>query len=252
MGKESKIQWTDNTWNPHIGCHRISAGCARCYMFRDMPRFGKDPNVVQRTKDATFYAPLKWKKPSLVFTCSWSDFFIEEADLWRGDAWEVIRKTPQHTYQILTKRPERIKVCLPDDWGNGYPNVWIGVSVEDQKNTGRIDVLSEIPAIVRFVSAEPLLGEVNLRGRTDKINWVIIGGESGNETGKFRYRPCNLEWIEILVHQCSFEGVAVFVKQFGTHLAKQMRMKDRHGGDIDEFPPQFQVREFPVVEPAKT
>jgi len=223
-------------------------------MFRDMARYKKDPNVVVRTKPATFNAPLKWKEPRMVFTCSFSDFFIEEADEWRADAWEIIRKTPQHTYQILTKRPERIKACLPDDWGDGYPNVWLGVSVENQDNIGRIHLLAEIPAAVRFVSAEPLLGEVNFRADDKvfesfkKMDWIIVGGESGNNTGKYQYRPCEIEWMELIAHQCAYEGVACFIKQLGTHMSKQFNLKDRHGGDILEFPPHLQVRQFPETK----
>jgi len=151
MAQTTGISWTDATWNPWHGCRKISAGCKYCYMFRDKERYGQDPTVVMRSK-SNFNDPLKWamdteqigflpgkdKEPSAfvgmkIFTCSWSDFFIQEADEWRADAWNIIRDTPEFTYQILTKRPERIMECLPPDWGRGYENVWLGVSVEDKE-----------------------------------------------------------------------------------------------------------------------
>lgn len=269
MGEKSNIQWTQNTWNPWHGCTKVSEGCKFCYMYRDKERYGQDPTTVMRSK-SNFNAPLKWKEPTLIFTCSWSDWFIENADEWRAEAWEIIKATPQHTYQILTKRPERIWQCLPPDWGNGYKNVWLGVSVENQNNCERILELISVPAVVRFVSAEPLLGLIDFclegisfqQGKTirELIHWVIVGGESGNDTGKYRYRPCELHWIESIVRQCQTNGVPVFVKQFGTYLAKQLNLKDHHGGDILEFPQHLQVREFPHIahagrelnEPANT
>ncbi len=104
MGKESQIEWTEATWNPWHGCKKISPGCKNCYMYREKKRYGQDPHNVTKSK-TTFKAPLGWKSSKTIFTCSWSDFFIQEADDWRDDAWDVIRKTPEHTYQILTKRP---------------------------------------------------------------------------------------------------------------------------------------------------
>ena len=266
MGKKSAIQWTEATWNPFHGCKKVSQGCKFCYMYRDKERYKQDPTKVIRSK-ANFDAPLKWKEPKLIFTCSWSDWFIEEADAWRPELWEIIKKTPQHTYQILTKRPERIKQCLPLDWVGGYPNVWIGVSVEDQEAAElRIPILSDVPAAIRFLSIEPLIGPVDLfseslKGKTwtpalgddivpmlrDSIDWIIVGGESGNETGKYQYRECKLEWIYQVVADCRVSSVPVFVKQFGTHLQKALGMKERHGGDIDEFPSALRIREFPKI-----
>lgn len=246
--EQSKIQWTGPTYNPWYGCIKVSEGCKFCYMYRDMAKYGKDPKTVTKSK-TKFYEPLKWKEPQLVFTCSWSDWFIEEADEWRNEAWEVIKMTPHHTYQILTKRPERILQCLPADWGEGYPNVWIGTSVESQKVADRIKLLAEVPAQVRFISAEPLIGELALSSYSEvmksKIHWVIIGGESGNDNGHYRYRECRMEWIEKLVSQCKEYGAKVFVKQLGTYLSKQLGCKDRHAGKINEWPASIQIREFP-------
>ena len=240
------IQWTNASVNFWTGCHKVSDGCKFCYMYRDKAKYGQDPTVIKRTNDATFKAALKWKEPKKIFTCSWSDFFIKEADLWRDDAWDVIRKTPHHTWQILTKRPERILECLPDDWGDGWDHVWIGVSVESQKYVSRIDELASIPCKVRFISAEPLIGEVDFtKVDMSKFHWCIIGGESGNENGAFRYRPCNQLWIEKIIKDLSGSGIEVFVKQMGTHLSKQMKLKDRHGGEISEWPLHLQIRNMP-------
>ncbi|HEC61284.1 MAG TPA: DUF5131 family protein [bacterium] len=156
MIDKSKIEWTDFTWNPWYGCHKVSAGCKNCYMFRDSIRYNKDrdPNVVMRGK-TTMDKPLKIKKPSMIFTCSWSDFFIEEADEWRSEAWEIIKQTPHHTYQILTKRPLRVADNIPAD---GIPkNVWLGVSVEQAAYFDRIEQLKRMTANIRFISYEPLI-----------------------------------------------------------------------------------------------
>jgi protein gp37 len=261
MAEKSQIQWTQATWNPWHGCRKVSDGCKYCYMFRDKERYGQDPTTVLRSK-STFNDPLKWKEPKLVFTCSWSDWFIEDADEWRGEAWEIIKKTPHLTYQILTKRPENIANRLPADWGNGYKNVWIGVSVENQKAADqRIPLLLESPASVRFLSCEPLLEDLDLSKHLQcescldrsvhwcidpVIDWVIVGGESGNKQGKYKYRGCQMRWIESLVDQCRSANVPVFIKQLGTNLADVLGLDDSHGGDITEFPKDLQIRQMPV------
>jgi protein gp37 len=186
-----------------------------------MYRYGLAPTVVRRSSAATVRVPLKWQREAvqglrqghqcLVFTCSWSDFFIAEADVWRPEAWAIIRQTSLLTYQILTKRPERFPVGLPPAWGPGWPNVWLGCSVETQRCAeARIPLLLETPAAIRFLSCEPLLGPLDLRPylATGLLHWVILGGESGSG-----YRPCRLEWIADLVQQCDSFGVPVFVKQ---------------------------------------
>ncbi|MEO5776465.1 MAG: DUF5131 family protein [Flavobacterium sp.] len=250
--EQTKIQWTDSTINFWRGCKKVSPGCKYCYMYRDQTRYGRNPEEVVRTKNNSFNQALKWKEPRKIFTNSWSDFFISESDMWRDDAWDIIRRTPQHTWQILTKRPDRIRQSLPADWGDGWDNVWLGVSVESQDYFYRASILSQIPARTRFISAEPLLGELNLLKEVDgkkiidDIHWVIIGGESGNETGKWLYRPCELKWLEkIIVDLKSETDVAVFNKQLGTWLSKQLGCKERHGGNIEEWPEHLRVREFP-------
>lgn len=276
MGEHTLIQWTNATVNFWTGCKKVSAGCKFCYMFRDQIKYGNDPELIKRTSDKTFNAALKWKEPKFIFTCSWSDFFIENADAWRADAWDVIRKTPQHTWQILTKRPERIRECLPPDWGDGWPNVWLGVTIEDQKSVERMQVLCEIPAYIRFLSVEPLLEQIDLciyassvgdgkisytndpkqvRGYCMEVlrmfDWVIIGGESGNNFGDFRFRECHVDWMENVIHQCKqySSSTKIFVKQMGTFLSQKFKFKnDRHGGNIDNFPTRLRLREMPTID----
>ncbi len=160
----------------------MSPGCAACYMFRDQRRYGNDPEIVTRAAPATFGAPLKWKDGKLIFTCSWSDWFHEDADEWRDEAWAIVRECPQHTFQILTKRPELIPERLPPDWGDGYPNVWLGVSIENARHTFRADLLREVPAALRFISAEPLLGSLYAAERRE-AKTVRVGESVSNGPG---------------------------------------------------------------------
>lgn len=246
----TKIQWTDATWNPFYGCRKVSAECKYCYMYRDQERYGRNPSIVFKSK-TTFDKPLSWKAPKVIFTCSWSDWFIEEGDEWRNELWKIIKATPHHTYQILTKRPERILQCLPDDWGQGYENVWLGVSVGTNDGLQRCKILGKIPAKVKFISAEPLLEDLiglNEILVENKIDWCIIGGESGNNVGKYRFRECKMQWITNIIGTCEINNVKVFVKQLGTFLGQAMMLKDTHGGDMTEWPVEFQIREFPSTE----
>lgn len=243
MAEHTQVQWTDSTVNFWYGCDKVSPGCASCYAERDMKRYGKDFTSVQRAAAGTFNAPLKWQRAleliprarrprKLVFTCSWSDFFHEAADQWRADAWLIIRSCPDLTFQVLTKRPERIADHLPPDWRNGYPNVWLGVSVENNRFYSRVLQLCAVPAALRFVSAEPLLGPVSLApwlgprqvlstgpdGEPSTfsggIEWVIAGGESGGRPG----HPPRLSdplWSESLLDECRAANVPFFFKQHG-------------------------------------
>jgi len=256
MSQKSAIQWTDATWNVARGCTKVDEDCKYCYMYRDsMNNTRYNPLQVVRTK-TVFDLPLKLKEPSKIFTCSLTDFFHEAIDGYRDDAWNIIRKCPEHTFQILTKRPERITACTPPDLLQA-DNIWFGTSVGSMEGYDRILHLIEVNCKTRFLSLEPLHGPMNLYPllsltneiRTNKpgsaIDWVIVGGESGNDTGKYRYRPCELEWIQSIAAECIRHRVPVFVKQMGTYLAKQLKMSDRHGGNIDEFPEHLKIREFP-------
>lgn len=206
VSEKTLIGWTDASWNPWSGCTKVSAGCDNCYMFTLKRRWGADPEAVARSK-TTFRDPLKWKQPHMVFTCSMSDFFHVDADPWRDEAWEIIRKTPHHTYQILTKRPGRIARHLPADWGEGYRNVWLGVSVENQKAVSRVRVLQGIPVGIRFISAEPLLGAIEFPS-LDGIHWIISGGESGPKR-----RTMEMEWLQGVFDQARLHGLAMYTKQ---------------------------------------
>lgn len=209
MAKDSAIEWTDATHNFWFGCTKVSAGCKNCYAERDMKRFGRDFNNLTRAKG--FDKPLQWKEPLKIFINSWSDFFHEDIPLqWIDDAWEIMRQSPQHTFLLLTKRSTAIKYALPDDWGDGWPNVWIGVSVENQNNVHRIIPLEKIPAKVKFVSAEPLLGPIDLYTYSPTIDWVITGGESGPNA-----RPMSLDWVRDIRDQCQKSGMKFFHKQHG-------------------------------------
>jgi protein gp37 len=206
VAQRSAIEWTEATWNPWHGCKKVSPGCAHCYMYRDKKRYGQDPTLVSRGK-TTFDAPLRWNEPRMIFTCSWSDFFIDSADRWRQAAWEIIKATPQHTYQILTKRPERVEKHLPPGWP--FENVWLGVSVENPLFYSRIEYLRKIPVGIRFLSLEPLLSampSLPLGG----ISWVIVGGESGPGC-----RPMKLEWVRQIREQCNKDETPFFFKQWG-------------------------------------
>jgi len=218
MGTTTGITWTQATWNPWRGCTKVSPGCQKCYMFREQERYGRDPSVVVRAAPATFNLPLSktMGNPRLIFTCSWSDFFHEAADEWRPEAWGIIRRTLRHTYQILTKRPDRIAAHLPPDWGNGYPNVWLGVSIEMQLYASRIEELAKVPARIHWVSAEPLLGPLDLTrhlgaGPEGMCDWVVAGGESDFTSP----RPCDSDWLRSLRDQCATTRVPFFLKQLG-------------------------------------
>lgn len=242
MGETTRIEWTHRpgtiggTWNSWQGCIKKSPGCDNCYMYRDKRRYGQKPDVVVRSSPHTFNAPLRYKEPHTLFTCSWSDFFNKEADDWRTAAWDIIRRTPQHTYLVLTKLPHRIKECIPADWGTGWLNVWLGVSAENQQWADiRIPKLLAVPAVVHFVSAEPLLGPINLqeylprtakRGcfhpwpgcncesyRISGVDWIIVGGESGPHA-----RPMHPDWARSLRDQCLSAGAAFFFKQWGEYV----------------------------------
>lgn len=266
MGLLSHIGWTDHTLNFWTGCKKVSAGCKFCYMYRGKDRWGVDPTVVVKSNERSIKNVLNKAKPGdKIFVCSWSDFFIEDADQWREEAWAVIRSRPDLQFQILTKRIERAGKCLPKDWGRGYKNVWLGVSVESEDVVDRVYQLLVTPAAIRFVSYEPALGPVNFKPfisvwgapvyiyddgvEVEPLDWIILGGESGNDTGKWGYRPAELEWFTDVVSQCKneFSDVPLFVKQMGTHISKQLGLKSRPGDEIAEFPEHLRIQEFPKI-----
>lgn len=257
MGNKSSIQWTDATWNIAVGCTKVDEDCKYCYMYRQsLGNKRYDPKQVRKTT-TVFNLPLKYKETKsqcwegrpLIFTSSLTDVFHEAIDPFREEMWDIIRKCPHLIFQILTKRPERIKDHLPADWGTGWDNVWLGTSIGSQDSIHRMHELAEFDAKVKFLSLEPLHGPLKLPlgfcTFKQPIDWIIIGGESGNDNGPYKYRPCKLEWIEKIVRQGMMYDIPVFIKQLGTHLAKDLELKDRHAGDIDEFPKHLQIRQFP-------
>lgn len=260
MGNTTNIQWTDATWNIARGCTKVDSDCARCYMYRDSLQGTRyKPKEVIRTK-TVFDMPLKfnrssecWDGPPLIFTSSLTDWAHPAIDSYRHEMCDIIRARPDLHFQLLTKLPERIPGILPRDWGEGYPNVWLGTSVGHNKALKRIDLLCEIPAVVRFVSFEPLHERIqdaipiDWSDGSSCINWAIIGGESGYTTGKYAARPCDPEWMFQLIAECRAGNVPIFVKQLGTVLAKKLKLNDRHGGDIKEWPLAFRIRQFPTL-----
>lgn len=208
------IEWTDRTWNPTTGCTKISPGCTHCYAEALTKRFHTNfPNGFNVTLyPERLTEPLKWRKPSRIFVNSMSDLFHEDIPLdFIQEVFQVIEKTPWHIYQILTKRHERLRSLAPKL--NWHENIWMGVSVENQNYVQRVDYLRQVPANVRFLSCEPLLGPLDL-DLTD-IHWVIVGGESGN-----KHRPMESEWVENIRDRCQEAGVAFFFKQWGGRTPK--------------------------------
>lgn len=263
MAATTNISWTDATWNIARGCTKVDEDCKFCYMYRDsFDSHRYNPFEVVKTK-TVFNFPLKYKETRsaawggrpLIFTSSLTDVFHEAIDAFRMEMWDIIRQCPHLIFQILTKRPERIMGCLPPYWEEIRERVWLGTSIGSQKSIDRLrDLIDPIQPGIKFLSLEPLHGRIDLplakyvdmgHKIKDLIDWVIVGGESGNETGKYRYRPCEIEWIQHIVAQCTTAGIPVFVKQLGTHLAKQLQLSSRHGSDIAEFPPFLQLRQFP-------
>ena len=224
--KSTKIEWTERTWNPITGCTKYSAGCTHCYaetMARRLKSIGLEKyiNGFQLTLHSdTLQEPLQWKKPHNIFVCSMSDIFHKDVPFeFVEQIMQIIEQTPQHSYQILTKRAERMSEYFA---AHSIPsNVWLGVTVETANVKQRIDYLRNIPAIVRFLSCEPLLedlGELNLQN----INWVIVGGESGNQA-----RPMREEWVLNIKKQVEKAQVAFFFKQWGTWGSDGIK-RDKH------------------------
>lgn len=217
MAENSKIGWTDHTQNFWWGCRKVSEECRFCYISGIMRRGGYEPfKGPMRTKN--WSNPRRWNRVAeeagerlRVFTCSMSDFFHPGADAWRPEAWGVIRDSPNLDWLILTKRPELIEDRLPSDWGDGYPNVWLGVTAGCESSLQRIDTLAEIPAAIRFVSAEPLLEEIDLSQFLPNLDWVITGCEQAKKGDR---RVMDLDWVRAIHDQCTAAGVAHFFKQY--------------------------------------
>ena len=248
----SKIEWTDHSWNPWIGCRKVSEGCQNCYMFREQKRYGNDPADIHRTSKSTWRNVRKMESGSKVFVCSWSDFFIGEADPWRDDAWGVIESRKDLTWILCTKRPENIKGRLPWD-KDPWPHVIGMVTAENQARADeRIYHLHQNPFATYGVSVEPMLGPIDLSGwltkpqfgepdendlrpfeivtRNDLIHWIICGAESGPDR-----RVAEKEWIRDLLFQCMNAKVPFFLKQADVD-GKLTKMPMFYGHVWDECP----------------
>ena len=256
---ETQIEWTDATWNPVAGCSIVTAGCTHCYamemarrleamhiekcagLTRKSGRRTVWNGVVREDRDA-LAIPYGWRKPRKIFVNSMSDLFHERvSDAFILDVWKVMRETPHHNYQILTKRPERMAELVATKIGEVLPNVWLGTSIEDGNVVDRIDYLRKAQAAIRFISFEPLIGSVgsvDLQG----IHWAIVGGESGKSA-----RPIREEWIDEIYVQCLSAGTAFFFKQWGTwgkdnkKRSKKANGREYRGRTWDEMPVAVQA-----------
>lgn len=230
----SKIEWTEKTWNPSTGCSKVTQGCKNCYaevMTKRLTGMGKEKykdGFEVRTHPKTLSEPLKRKKPTTYFVNSMSDLFHEEIPLsYIKEVFQIMNNTPRHTYQVLTKRADRLlEVQAELNWTE---NIWMGVSVEDTSVTDRIDYLRETDAHIKFLSLEPLLGPLpNLN--LENIDWVIVGGESGNNA-----RPMKEEWVLDIRDQCEESEVAFFFKQWGG-VNKKTAGRSLGGRTYDDMP----------------
>lgn len=254
MSDKSKIEWTDATWNPVRGCSKVSPGCKNCYAetFSERFRGVKDHPFEQgfdlRPMPEKLDQPLHWKRPRQVFVNSMSDLFHEGVpDEYVLRVAVVMMHANHHTYQLLTKRSERMRDLLNSQLGFAAraPHIWWGVSVEDRNyGVARIGHLQGANAAARFLSVEPLLddiGELDLRG----IHWVIVGGESGP-----RARPLHLDWARAVLRQCREQKVPCFVKQLGRRPVlggTALKLNSAKGGDWTEWPADLRVREHPAT-----
>lgn len=256
---ETQIEWTDATWNPVAGCNIMSAGCTHCYameMARRLEAMGvqKYAGLTRKSGKRTIWngtvredisaleIPLKWKKPRKIFVNSMSDLFHPEVSIsFIRKVWDVMQKTPHHHYQILTKRPDRMAEILAQHQPQPLANVWLGTSVENEDVVFRIDELRQVPAAIRFISFEPLIGSV---GAVDlrRIDWAIVGGESGRSA-----RPIKEDWIDEIHDACHRDQTAFFFKQWGTwgkdnkKRSKKLNGRSYRGRTWDEMPTSIHV-----------
>lgn len=247
MAGASEIEWTDITWNPVAGCSIASSGCSNCYAMRMAARLQAMGHAKYRgttrksggryvwtgrvnLDEFSLSAPLEWRRPKRIFVNSMSDLFHPDVpDTFVQRVWEVMAECPQHHFQVLTKRPDRMADLFAGQKLMALTNVWLGTSVESNEVAERVRYLTAIEGVTRFVSFEPLIGEIaeiDLRG----VHWAIVGGESGP-----RARPMEEEWVERLFEICRRDDVAFFFKQWGGRN-KKVAGRELHGRTYDEFP----------------
>jgi protein gp37 len=234
MSASSTIEWTEATWNPTTGCQKISPGCQHCYAERFAERWrGVAGHPYEQGFDLRIWherleMPLSWKKSRLIFVNSMSDLFLDEIPTdFILAVFNVMTQASWHQFQVLTKRPERMLEIAQklDNWPS---NIWAGVSVESQAWNWRVDILKKVPASIKFLSCEPLLGALKLS--LNNISWVIVGGESG-----IGARPIKIEWVRDIKDQCLEANVPFFFKQWGG-VYKKRNGRDLDGKTWDEFP----------------
>lgn len=209
-------------WNPWRGCHRHSEGCKYCYIHKGDLKKGVDTNEILKTDN--FYAPIaknkkgeyKIKSGQTVYLCFSTDFLIEEGDLWRAECWQMIKERSDLNFIFLTKRIERFLKCIPHDWGTGYDNVTIGCTIENQDSADfRLSLFSELPIKHKNIICQPLIEDINIEKYLDKVELVVVGGESDKNA-----RPLNYDWVLAIRKQCISKGVIFEFRQCGTHFIK--------------------------------
>lgn len=244
-------------WNPWHGCTKVSAGCKYCYVYRQDEMYGSNVESSLVRKTAAFNLPIKHKRDKsykiepgkVVFTCFTSDFLLKDADEWRPECWDMIRERSDCWFYFFTKRIERFMDCVPADWGNGYENVLVGCTVENQQMAdARLPIFKSLPIKHKSIMVAPMLGPVNLEPYLDStIEEVAVSGESGNEA-----RPCNYDWILSVREQCISKNVpfrfhqtgAIFIKDGKTYRVKrQYQLSQAHKANID-----FRIGKYFVPE----
>lgn len=214
-------------WNPWHGCIKYSEGCQNCYVYRRDASIGKDASLV--VKNAGFDLPIRKKRDgsfkipdgSTVYACMTSDFFLEQADAWRPDVWDMIRRRAGVRFLIITKRIARFEACIPPDWGTGYPNVEVCCTVESQKQCDiRLPIFSRLPIRAKSIICSPLLTDIDMRGYLNRgVSRVVAGGESGSNA-----RICKYDWVLHLRAQCIACNVPFFFQQTGARFVKDGRL----------------------------
>ena len=289
MAENSGIEWTHHTFNPWIGCTKVSAACDNCYAERWDARFNGErwgPRAARTvTRPGNWHKPIKWNREAAkqgirqrVFCASLADIFDNHKSIkpeWRDDLWSLIRSTKSLDWLLLTKRPQNIKRYLPNDWGPGYPNVWLGTTVENQPEADRrVPHILSVPAAIRFLSCEPLLGALNLRrvrpepmpidaltgswgvSRNDdahykqepRLHWIITGGESGPN-----HRHADPDWFRSLRDQCEAAGVPFLFKQWEGRTTSEIKALGRELDGVvhDGYPDHiFEATHEPVEDPS--
>lgn len=254
MGANSRVGWCHHTFNGWIGCAHRSDGCRFCYAEALAKRWGWTRwgvNEERRiTSKTTWKEPRRWNREAAalgerhrVFCSSLADVFDEHPGVVsaRADLFELIKETPYLDWLLLTKRPENISEMLPTDWGEGYPNVWLGTTVEDDRVAWRVEALLRILSAVYFVSYEPALGPIHDRVDIRGVNWLICGGESGAQA-----RPMRAEWARGARDLARETGAAFFMKQLGAVLSREVGVA-APGEKLEDFPEDLRIQEFPIA-----